>query len=322
MSRADEPVTARLNLLPGPLTDGTGAFPHPPPRVGRLGGLEYDNIVYSCEPGYRPLFLDLRVPPQASAPHPLIIWIHGGGWIYGSRRRLPPHLFENGVHDQMVDAGYAVAAVDYRLAREAGLPGMLLDIKAATRWLRAHAADYGIDPDRVVFWGESAGAHLALMAAGYRLPAGAGRTGEYHEESETPTAVVDWYGPIDLAAMSQLGRIGESEEVGPTEHPEAVLQQHSGLSYADLSVTSHIRPDFPPVFAAHGTDDQIVPVDHSRELVARLREVGAVVEYLEVPGADHVWRCAPSVADIVAASLAFLADAGLRLNRRNGPPPM
>jgi acetyl esterase/lipase len=295
------------NLTPGPLTDGTGAFPHPPPRLGRRGGLEYDDVVYSCEPGYRPLFLDLRVPPGAG-PHPLIVWIHGGGWIYGSRRRLPPHLFDNGVLDLMVDAGYAVAAVDYRLAREAGFPGMLLDVKAAVRWLRGHAAEFGIDPQRVVLWGESAGAHLALMAATCGSLDTAERTGEHRDQSEAPTAVVDWYGPTDLAAMSALDLAGDSEEVGQTERrPEAVLQEHSGWSYAELSVTNHVRPDMPPVFVAHGTDDQVVPVGHSRELVERLRAVGVVVDYLEVPGADHVWRGAPSVPEIVDASLAFLA---------------
>jgi dipeptidyl aminopeptidase/acylaminoacyl peptidase len=86
-----------------------------------------------------------------------------------------------------------------------------------------------------------------------------------------------------------------------------VLQQYSGWTYAELSTTTYASGDIPPVFVAHGTDDQIVPVDQSRELVARLRAAGATVDYLEVPGADHVWRGAPSVADIVAASLAFLA---------------
>jgi acetyl esterase/lipase len=308
VSAADGPVVARLNLIPGPLTDGTKAFPHPPPRLGRLGGLEYDNVVYSCEPGYRPLFLDLRVPRPATEPHPLIIWIHGGGWIYGSRRRLPPHLFDNAVHDQMLDAGYAVAAVDYRLAREAGFTGMLLDVKAAVRWLRGNAAAFGIDPLRVVLWGESAGAHLALMAAMCTALDGAERTGEHPEQSETPMAVVDWYGPTDLVAMSRLDLGRDSEEVGRTdERPETVLQQHDTWTFAELSATSYVRPGVPPVFVAHGADDQIVPVDHSRALVARLRAAGVVVDYLEVPGADHVWRGAPSVAEIVAKSLAFIA---------------
>jgi hypothetical protein len=231
-----------VNLVPGPLTDGTRAFPHPPPRPGRLGGLEYDNVVYSCEPGFRPLFLDLRVPRPGTGPHPLIVWIHGGGWIFGSRRRLPPHLFDNAVHDQMLDAGYAVAAVDYRLAREAGFPGMLLDVKAAVRWLRGRAAEFDLDPERVVLWGESAGGHLALMAAMCTRLDGAPRTGEHLEQPETPQAVVDWYGPTDLVAMSRLDLGGDSEEVGRTEQrPEVVLEQHGDWSYEELSALSHVR---------------------------------------------------------------------------------
>jgi acetyl esterase/lipase len=295
-----------VSLHPGPLTDGTAAFPHPPPRIGRLGEREYDNVVYSCEPGYRPLFLDLRVP-AGTAPHPLIVWIHGGGWIYGSRRRLPPHLFENAIHDRVLDAGYAVASIDYRLAREAGFAGMLLDVKAAVRWLRGHAAEFDLDTERVVLWGESAGGHLAVMGAVCTRLDGAPRTGENPEQSEVPTAVVDWYGPTDLTALDEADLGGDSEEVGKTEdRPEVVLRSTSaGWSAADLSATTYARRDVPPIFVAHGTDDRIVPVDQSRALVARLRAAGAPVDYLEVPGADHVWRGAPSVPDIVAASLAF-----------------
>jgi len=150
--------------------------------------------------------------------------------------------------------------------------------------------------------------HLALMAAMCTALDGAERTGEHLEQSETPTAVVDWYAPTDLVAMSRVELGRDSEEIGQTEErPEDVLQQHGTWSFEELSATSYVRPGVPPTFVAHGTDDQIVPVDHSRELVARLRAAGAEVEYLEVPGADHVWRGAPSVTDIVAASLAFVA---------------
>jgi acetyl esterase/lipase len=308
MTAQEHTVTISANLVPGPLTDGTAAFPYPPPSLGRSGELRYENIVYSCEPGYRPLFLDLRLPPPRNAPHPLIIWVHGGGWIYGSRRRLPPHLFANAVHDQMLDAGFAVASVDYRLAREAGFPGMLLDVKAATRWLRGHSGQFDLDPERVILWGESAGGHLAVMAGVCTKLDGSPRTGEHLDQPEVPTAIVDWYGPADLTAMTQADLGADSEEVGETaDRPEVVLQQSSGWTYAELSATTYLRPDVPPVFVAHGTADQIVPFAQSRVLVAGLRSAGATVEYLEVAGADHVWRGAPSVPDIVTESLNFLA---------------
>jgi acetyl esterase/lipase len=310
MTAEKKTVTFTVNTVPGPLTDGTAAFPYSVPSIGRSGQLRYENIVYSCDPGYRPLFLDLRVPQPGDGPHPLIIWVHGGGWIYGSRRRLSPHLFENAIHDQMLDAGYAVASVDYRLAREAGFPGMLLDVKAAIRWLRGHAGAFDIDSERVVLWGESAGGHLAVMAGICTKLDGADRSGEHQEQSEVPRAIVDWYGPTDLTALSQLALENDSEESGSTtENPAAILQQNGSWTYDELSTATYVRADVPPLFVAHGTDDQIVPVSHSQELVAQLRAVGATVDYLEVPGADHVWRNAPSVSDIVAESLAFVAKA-------------
>jgi acetyl esterase/lipase len=295
-------TVVRMNLVPGDTAEGSAAFPHPPPTVGRGAELRYENIAYAAVPGFRPLFLDLRVPRSRDRPPPLIIWIHGGGWMRGSRRRLPPNLFENGLHDLMVDAGYAVAAVDYRLAREAGFPGMLLDVKAAIRWLRGHAAEFGIDAERVVLWGESAGAHLALMAAlGTGLDV-AERTGEHLDRSETPTAVVDWYGPTDLAALAALGRGGSN----PDDGLAAMIERDGRWTYSELSPRNHVRGDAPPVFVAHGTDDDVVPVAQSRELVARLRAVGATVDHLEVPGAGHVWLGAPSVPAIVTAGLDFL----------------
>ena len=302
--------TIAVNPVPGPLTDGTAAFPYGPPTVGRSGELNYDNLVYSCEPGYRPLFLDLRLPPPDRTPHPLIVWIHGGGWIYGSRRRLPPHLFDNAVHDQMVDAGYAVATVDYRLAREAGFAGMLQDVNAAIRWLRGHATDFDLDPGRLVAWGESAGGHLAAMAGMCPKLDGAERTGECLDQPENPTAVVDWYGPADLTAMAALHLEADSEEMGATaENPAVILRQNGTWTYEELSPTTYARADVPPIFLAHGTDDQIVPVSHSRDLFDRLRAASAAVDYLEIPGADHVWRDAPSVPEITAQSLSFIARA-------------
>jgi acetyl esterase/lipase len=295
---------------PGPLTEGTAAFPILPPTLGPAGELRYDNLVYSCEAGYRPRFLDLRLPPEDENHAPVIVWIHGGGWIYGSRRRLPPHLFAASPFEQMIRAGFAVACIDYRLARETDLAGMLLDVKAAVRWLRGHAGDFGLDPQRVVLWGESAGAHLAVMTAICDKPLGMARTGEFLDQPEDVTAVVSWYGPADLAQMAGQDADALSEEVGSDpENPAVLLQQGGRWSYREMSSVSYADNPAPPMFLAHGTDDGVVPVSHSRQLLARLRLAGTTVEYLEVPGADHVWVNAPSVPDIVTTSLAFLSKA-------------
>lgn len=297
-----------MSTIPGPLSDGTAAFPYPPPRTGPLGELIHENMVYSCEAGYRPLFLDLRVPRHAAGPQPLIVWIHGGGWVFGSRRRLPPNLFHNRLHDRMLEAGYAVAAVDYRFAREAPLPGILLDLKAAIRWLRGHASEFNVDPERVVVWGESAGGHLAAMLGICPKLDGAPRTGEYLDQSEQPQAVVDWYGPADLASMAERRTAPtNSEEAGNIdEHPLQILKRGTAWTYAEMSPITYARADLPPIFVAHGTDDQQVPVDQSRRLVTALQDANATVEYLEVPGADHVWVGAPSVPEVVDRSLDFL----------------
>jgi acetyl esterase/lipase len=187
---------------------------------------------------------------------------------------------------------------------------MLLDIKASIRWLRGHASDFNLDSERVVVWGESAGGHLAAMAAMCDKLDNEPRSGEYLDQSEQPDAVVDWYGPADLTAMAQLDLTADSEESGTTEeNPAVILQDNGTWSYAELSSTTYVRREVPPIFVAHGTDDQIVPASHSRELVDLLRGAGATVDYLEVPGADHVWRGAPSVSAIVAESLTFVTKA-------------
>jgi acetyl esterase/lipase len=298
-----------MNAIPGPLSDGTAAYPYAAPRVGPRGDLQYDNIVYSAESGYRPNFLDLRVP-QNAGPHPVIIWVHGGGWSMGSRRRLAPNLFANKPHDQMLDAGYAVAAIDYRLVREAGYEGSLLDVKAAVRWLRGHAADFDLDPARVVVWGESAGGHLALMSGLCTKLDGTARTGECRTESEVPNVIVDWYGPTDLTQLVVAGEADADESIYGSEHPAETLRRLTGWSHPELSPISYINSSLtgvPPIFVAHGDADAAVPIRQSRDLVNRLQQAGVTVDYLEVPGAEHVWRGAPSMPEIVAQSLNFVS---------------
>ena len=99
--------------------------------------------------------LDLFLPPDNGSSRPLVVWVHGGGWEQGSKDRCPAKA--------LVARGYAVASIGYRLSQHAIFPAQIEDCKAAIRWLRAHAQEYGIDPKRVGVWGASAGGHLVAL---------------------------------------------------------------------------------------------------------------------------------------------------------------
>ncbi|WP_185751268.1 alpha/beta hydrolase fold domain-containing protein [Arthrobacter sp. 31Y] len=294
---------------PGPLTDGTAAFPRYAPVTGPSGEVRWDSLVYSCEYGYRPLFLDLRVPSSASlnTPAPLVIWVHGGGWVTGSRRRRAPNLHQNGVIESIVNAGYAVALVDYRLAKEAAFPAQLLDLKAAVRWLRGHALEYSLDSSRFVVWGESAGGHLAMMLGFCGKDPGP-RTGEFHDEPEDLQGVVDWYGPADLSAPPIRPAIFSS--AGPVVMPGDPVQEFvesSTWSAAEMSPINYVDKASLPVFIAHGVDDSQVDVSQSRQLHDSLTRAGADTEYLET-GGGHVFVGKPVLQQVTEASLTFLRE--------------
>lgn len=124
----------------------------------------HQEVIYSRLADFRPLALDLHVPADVRSA-PVVVWIHGGGFRAGDRRSLPHTVRPNAVFDALTTAGLACATIDYRLAGEAIWPAQRDDVNAAIDSIAAHADQYGIDADRVGIWGESAGAHLALMAA-------------------------------------------------------------------------------------------------------------------------------------------------------------
>ena len=164
------------------------------PLVRRMADIRYGEVL-----GYRPLELDLYLP-QADGPVPVIVYVHGGGWLRGSRRDPPP-LVDADFYDQIAAQGFAVAAIDYRLSGEAPFPAPLKDVRHAVRWIRDHAASYGLDADRVFLWGDSAGGHLALLAA---------LTGA------KVAGVVAWFPVTDLAGMpSDVAAAGGAPDAGP-----------------------------------------------------------------------------------------------------------
>src|SRR5437868_1740387 len=251
------------------------------------------DVVYGEVPGYRPLELDLYLP-EATGPLPVIVHVHGGGWRRGSRRHPLPALGP-GFYDDLAGQGFAVAAIDYRLSGEARFPAPLDDVRAAVGWVGDHGASYGLDAGRVFGWGDSAGGHLALLAA---------LTGaKVH-------GVVAWFPVTDLAGLpADVADAGGEPDPGPGSR-EARLLGAPAASMPDLarqaSPVSHASAGAPPVLLMHGAADVMVPPAQSIRLAEALRAAGATVELELVPGATHLWTGASDVGGIVRRSVGFL----------------
>ena len=251
------------------------------------------DLVYGEVPGYRPLELDLYLP-EAAAPVPVIVHVHGGGWRRGSRRHPLPVLGAD-FYDRLAAQGFAVAAIDYRLSGEARFPAPLDDVRTAIGWVGEHAAGYGLDTGRVFLWGDSAGGHLALLAA---------LTGA------TAHGVVAWFPVTDLARLpSDVADAGGVPDPGPGSR-EALLLGAPASSVPGLareaSPVSHASAAAPPVLLMHGAADDLVPPAQSIRLAEALHAAGATAELELVPGATHMWNGASDTDGIVRRSVEFL----------------
>src|SRR2546421_1648971 len=142
--------------------------PYPQRRVAFPAGVVgLPDLVYSTIAGFRPLRLDLYLPPagRSAAPRPFVVYVHGGGWLNGHTRQSGAFQNWPNVLASLAARGYVVASVEYRLSGEARFPAAVQDLRAAIRWLRSQASTYGIDRNRGLLWGASAGGQLAALAA-------------------------------------------------------------------------------------------------------------------------------------------------------------
>ena len=290
--------------LPAPMT----AAQCPAPRPGALGTRSVRGVEFSVLPGFRPLLLDLVLPPEGTAPAPVVVFVHGGGWFTGSRRSPGPAFasWSPSLSERVAAAGIAVASVDYRLSGEAVWPAQLDDVAAALRWLRTEGPALGLDPGRTALWGESAGGHLAALA---------GLLGDDpHRGGGTVRAVLDWYGPSDLAGMAEhtAGRppAPDGDPALPTREDRllGVRVTDDPARAADASPVTHVHPAAPAFLLLHGREDRVVPPAQSVLLAERLRAAGAPVDLGLVDGADHVWDGldAAALEAVVERSLGFL----------------
>jgi acetyl esterase/lipase len=218
-----------------------------------------------------------RVVHAEGVRWPLIIWIHGGGWRGGSRTDPSPAL-------ALLDSGFAVANIDYRLSRRALWPAQLHDAKAAVRWLRAHADVFDLDTARFVAWGTSAGAHIAAML-GVTSPADSleGAVGDHPGVSSAVKAVVGYHGAFNFLEpvprrWTRWSSVGELLGCAVPECWERA-RLASPLSYVSLGDA--------PFFIAHGTADSTVPFTQSTMMDSTLRTLRVPVEFVPLPDAAH-----------------------------------
>jgi acetyl esterase/lipase len=226
------------------------------------------------------LLLDLYVPSDQDAP-PLIVWVHGGAWRSGSKMDVPIR--------QLVERGFAIASVDYRLSPVARFPAQVHDIKAAIRYLRARQRVHGYDSSRVVIAGSSAGGHLAaLVGVSNGVTALEGSVGEHAQASSDVQAIVSFYGASNLQTiLSQSTPHGLKVRVPALE----LLLGGQPDAQAELarlaSPVAHVDERDPPLLLIHGDQDPQMPIDQAHELNAAYRKAGRYVALEVVRGGVH-----------------------------------
>lgn len=251
-------------------------------------------------PNGKPLLLDLYLPIGVEKPLPVIVWLHGGGWRMGDRKLGPDFRV------RFAERGYAMASIEYRLSTEALFPAQIHDVKAAIRWLRSSANEFGLDSGNIGLWGSSAGGHLAALA---------GTTGEGILEdlelgcpdfSSDVQAVVDGYGPSDFLQMDAYSNKEiavsidhESNLLHPPRQHEATDSPESQLLGAPILSVPHLVKEanpityvtsgLPPFLIMHGLSDTAVAPHQSELLYQALIAKGNEATLCLIEGLGHAF---------------------------------
>ncbi len=228
--------------------------------------------------------LDLFVP-KAEKPLPLVVWIHGGAWSAGSKAGGNPAM-------RLLDQGYAVAAINYRLSQHAVFPAQIQDCKEAVRFLRANAKKYNLNPDAFGAFGSSAGGHLvALLGTSGGVQELALPDSPHKGISDAVQCVVDFYGPTDLTKMAAQSGANSKIDHNDAKSPESKLIggpiQENKEKAAKANPLTYIDTADPPVLIFHGDADPLVPLGQSEIFRDALQKAGVPCELVVLKGAGH-----------------------------------
>lgn len=253
--------------------------------------------------------LDVIAPRDTSRPLPTLLYIHGGGWVGGDKDAMLIHFLP------YLEMGFAVVNVEYRLGRVALAPAAVEDCRCALRWVKNNAAEYGLDPARIVVSGHSAGGHLSLTTG--MLPASAGldrrcparnpegAVADAHEPEMTVAAMVNWFGITDVADLV----------AGPNAKTYAVAWMGGRSDWREVakrvSPLTYVRSELPPILTLHGDADTIVPYDHAVRLHRALGEAGAPHRLHTIPGGGHGGFTLEENLEAMRTIRSFLAEHGI-----------
>lgn len=271
-----------------------------PPFVPPAGVKMYEDVLVGMA-GNREIYASIAVPEVApAAAMPAVVYIHGGGWNHGDRKQALGNI-----SNYVLKRGYIGVALSYRLTPEAPFPAQIQDVKLGIRFLRAHAAQYFINPSRIGVWGSSAGGHLAsLLGTTGDLEAGSlitldngntvpvpdlGGTGGWPEYSDKVQAVADWFGPADFTTEFANNYSSVTALLGGKK--AFTVPNEARLAMPG----TYASPDDPPFWIRHGDADSTIPYENSVKFAGQLTAAGVqVVDFKLVPGQGHGFTGAAS----------------------------
>ena len=226
------------------------------------------------------LKLDLAMPKESNGPFPAVVCVHGGGWKAGNRQQLEKTI------EALAARGYVAVTVSYRLAPAARFPAQIEDCKAVVRWLRANAAKYRVNPERIGALGFSAGGHLVCLLGTSDKSDGLEGQGGNPDQSSRVQAVVSFFGPTDFTTKTWSEDVEKQFLIpflgGTLEENPAIYKKASSISY--------VTKDDPPFLFFHGTKDELVGLRHSQLLADKLKDVGVKAEVVVMEGEGHGWQ--------------------------------
>jgi acetyl esterase/lipase len=249
------------------------------PQAAALQLQPNERDVTYCIAGDVELKMDIYYPTMATTRLPVAMYVHGGGWTGGDKRSGA------GSRDisTLIERGYLVTSVNYRLAPRYKFPAMIEDVKCAVRFLRANALRYNLNPDKIGVWGSSAGGHLVALLGTTDETAKLEGAGGYLDQSSRVQAVVDMFGPTDLNEMAEGTNRG-------IQIFQPVFCPATGCTPEILdaaSPTTYVSKDDPPFLFLHGEKDTLVPPSQSEILHEMLEEVKVPSQLVMVKNAGH-----------------------------------